>query len=64
MIEKKWVTKEEAKEMFPGYNDAPCKECYLWNKAAIEAGKAGGMCEECFNKGFVHFEDKFKEIDK
>jgi hypothetical protein len=32
-----------------------CQKCKLWDMAAKEAGKAGGMCEECFNKNNVHF---------
>lgn len=32
-----------------------CQKCKLWDIAAKEAGKAGGMCKECFDKFFVHF---------
>ena len=35
-----------------------CQKCKLWDKAAKEAGKAGGMCQECFDKNYVHFEGK------
>lgn len=30
-----------------------CLKCDLWNKAAIEAGYASGMCEDCYAKFFV-----------
>ena len=30
-----------------------CVKCYIWNKAAIEAGYASGMCEDCFNESYV-----------
>lgn len=38
---------------FDEYYKSPCKKCYLWNLAAIEAGKDKGMCGDCFDKCYV-----------
>ncbi len=32
-----------------------CEKCLVWNMAAKESGYQSGMCEDCFNKYFVHF---------
>ncbi len=32
--------------------------------AAKEAGKSGGMCAECFDKGYVHFKPIYDPYSK
>lgn len=35
-----------------------CPKCEIFNRAAIESGYAGGMCGDCYDKGFVSFVDQ------
>lgn len=37
-----------------------CIKCKLWDMAAKEAGKAGGMCKECFDKSFFDFKPTYE----
>lgn len=41
-----------------------CQKCKLWDMAAKEAGKAGGMCGECFDKRHILFEPIYDPYSK
>lgn len=39
---------------YNGAMNTNCEKCNLFMAAAIENGFNVGICEECFNKSFVH----------